>query len=165
MDGEQSHELLTAGLSSLPSGLVADAVQATGRWPVLLSLVHGAVQDAVRVGADAAEELADVLEVLKRDGITALDATNPGERSAAVAAKVGVSLRRLTPDERAVTGSWRCSPRTSRSPARSLPGSGHTPVAGRRFRPGGCAGGCSATCRSVSALRSPCICCCASTWR
>ena len=35
------------------------------------------------------------------EGITALDATNPGERGAAVAATIEVSLRRLTPDEQA----------------------------------------------------------------
>ena len=46
-------------------------------------------------------ELADVLAALQVEGITALDATNPGERSAAVAATIEVSLRRLTPDEQA----------------------------------------------------------------
>ena len=74
---------------------------ATGRWPVLLSLVHGAVRDAVREGADPAGELREVLAALAGEGITALDAGNPGERSAAVAATIEVSLRRLTPDEQA----------------------------------------------------------------
>ena len=80
---------------------MAEALRATGRWPVLLSLVHGAVRDAVREGGDPAAELADVLAALRDEGITALDATNPGERSAAVAATIEVSLRRLTPDEQA----------------------------------------------------------------
>ena len=101
MTGGQARELLTAGLPALPRALVAEAVRATGRWPVLLALVHGAVRDAVGEGGDPAGELTDVLAALKREGITALDATNPGERSAAVAATIEVSLRRLTPDERA----------------------------------------------------------------
>ena len=50
------------------------------------------------------------------EGITALDATNPGERSAAVAATIEVSLRRLTPTSRPGIGSWRCSARTSQIP-------------------------------------------------
>ena len=50
VEGE-AHELLTAGLPGLSARLVADALQVTGRWPVLLSLVHGAVRDAVREGA------------------------------------------------------------------------------------------------------------------
>ena len=101
MNGEQAHELLTAGLPALPSAVAADAVRATGRWPVLLSLVHGAVRDAAAAGADPAEELTDVLAALNREGITALDATSPGARGTAVAATVEVSLRRLTPEERA----------------------------------------------------------------
>ena len=101
MTGEQARELLTAGLPVLPRGLVAEALRATGRWPVLLALVHGAVRDAVKEGGDPAAELTDVLAALKTEGVTALDATSAGERSAAVAATIGVSLARLTPDERA----------------------------------------------------------------
>ena len=97
----QARELLTAGLPSLSWGLVAEALRATGRWPVLLSLVHGAVRDAVTEGGDPATELTDVLAALKTEGVTALDATSTGERNAAVAATIGVSLARLTPDERA----------------------------------------------------------------
>ena len=38
----------------------AAAVRATGRWPVLLALVHGAVRDAVTEGGDPAAELTEV---------------------------------------------------------------------------------------------------------
>jgi WD40 repeat protein len=97
----EARQLLTAGLPALPSALVTDGLDATGRWPVLLSLVHGAVRDAVRNGADPAGELEEVLAGLRAEGITALDPTNPSDRGRAVAATIEVSLLRLTPDERA----------------------------------------------------------------
>jgi hypothetical protein len=99
-DGEAS-ELLSAGLPALPPALVGDALQVTGRWPVLLSLVHGAIHDSITDGGAADTELANVVRALKSDGITALDATNPDERNTAVAATVEVSLGRLSPDEQA----------------------------------------------------------------
>ena len=80
---------------------MAEALRATGRWPVLLSLVHGAVRDAVKDGGGPGRRAARGAGGAAEEGVTALDATNPGERSTAVAATIGVSLRRLTPDERA----------------------------------------------------------------
>lgn len=98
VEGE-AHELLTAGLPGLSARLVADALQVTGRWPVLLSLVHGAVRDAVREGGNAAGELREVVGALRDEGLTALDATDQRDRSTAVAATIEVSLGRLTADE------------------------------------------------------------------
>jgi hypothetical protein len=86
------------GVPALPPALVAEALRVTGRWPVLLSLVHGAVHDSLTDGGPPDAELADVLAALKSEGITVLDATNPEERNTAVAATVEVSLRRLSPD-------------------------------------------------------------------
>jgi WD40 repeat protein len=97
----EARRLLTAGLPKMPTRLVTKAVRATGRWPVLLSLVHGAVRDACQDGGDPAAELAEVLAALRIDGITALDVHDPEERGKAVAATIEVSLRRLTPDEHA----------------------------------------------------------------
>jgi hypothetical protein len=94
-------DLLTAGLSRLPFELLQDALQVTGRWPVLLALVRGAVQDASRDGGDPGAELREVLVALAGEGVTALDAHSPDERSAAVAATIEVSLRRLSLDEQA----------------------------------------------------------------
>jgi WD40 repeat protein len=97
----EARRLLTAKLPAMPPRLVARGLRATGRWPVLLSLVHGAVGDASKNGGDPAAELAEVLAALRIDGITALDVHDPGERGKAVAATIEVSLRRLTPEEQA----------------------------------------------------------------
>ena len=75
-DGE-AQELLTAGLPSLPPDLVADALRATARWPVLLSLIHGSVREAVQARGDAARELREVLVALRDEGVTAFDDANP----------------------------------------------------------------------------------------
>jgi hypothetical protein len=101
MTDGQAHELLAAGLPRLPAEVTRAALDAAGRWPVLVALIHGAVRDTVGEGGDAAAELADVVAALRVEGITALDATNPGARAEAVAATIEVSLRRLTPDEQA----------------------------------------------------------------
>ena len=93
--------LLTAGLPAMPPRLLAKGLRATGRWPVLLALVHGAVRDASKNGGDSAAEMAEVLAALKIDGITALDVHDPEERGKAVATTIEVSLRRLTPEEQA----------------------------------------------------------------
>jgi GTPase SAR1 family protein len=60
----EARKLLTAGLPPLPSELVAEALRAAGRWPVLLSLVHDAVRDAIGAGGDPALELQEVLGTL-----------------------------------------------------------------------------------------------------
>ncbi|MGE3413799.1 MAG: NB-ARC domain-containing protein [Dehalococcoidia bacterium] len=101
MTDAEARALLTAGLPALPIGHVVDALRAAGRWPVLLSLVHGAVRDAVHDGGNPATELAEVLAALRNEGITALDAADSSERSRAVASTMEVGLRRLTPDEQA----------------------------------------------------------------
>jgi WD40 repeat protein len=101
MAAEEAQDLLTAGLPTLPPASVTDALRATGRWPVLLSLVHRAVRDGVREGGHPLGELAEVLAALRSEGITALDATNPTDRGMAVAATIEISVHRLTADEQA----------------------------------------------------------------
>jgi hypothetical protein len=96
----EAHQLLTAGVPEMPPTPVAEALRVTGRWPVLLALVRGAIRDALDGGGDPAAELVDVVAALESEGITALDAANDGRRSAAVAATVEISMSRLAPDER-----------------------------------------------------------------
>ena len=101
MADAEAHDLLTAGLPPLPLEPVRDALRVTGRWPVLLALVHGAVQDAVRGGGDPAVELDDVLAALRAEGVTALDPRNPEQRTRAVASTIETGMRRLGADEQA----------------------------------------------------------------
>jgi len=91
----EAHATLTAGLLDLPAGLVDQVRRVCGSYPLLLALVHGAVRDAVTVGADAAAELAEVLGALRSGGVTVLDVTNPDTRTRAVARTMEVSLQRL----------------------------------------------------------------------
>lgn len=101
MTDAEASALLTVGLTGLPPELLPDACAVTGRWPVLLALVHGAVADAVSAGSESSAELTDVLTALRVEGVTALDVSNTRQREHAVAATIEVSLRRLTPDEQA----------------------------------------------------------------
>ncbi len=93
----EARSMLDAGL---PTELVEEALDSTGRWPVLLALVQGAVRDGVTAGGDPVEELREILRALRSDGITFLDVSDEGSRSRAVADTIEASLRRLTPDER-----------------------------------------------------------------
>jgi hypothetical protein len=91
--------LLTTGLPALPPALLERALRVTGRWPVLLTLVHGALTKEAAAGADAASELAAVLDALHTEGITRLDVRDPGERDRAVGHTIEISLRRLAAEE------------------------------------------------------------------
>ena len=101
MTAPEARAVLTAGLPRVPAGLLERARQVCGSWPVLLALVHGAVHDAVRAGADASAELEDVLDALCHDGVTVLDVANPHTRGLAVARTIEVSLDRMSDTERA----------------------------------------------------------------
>jgi WD40 repeat protein len=99
MTDEEAARLLTGDLT-VSADLVTEARELCGAWPVLLSLVHGAVRDAVRGGGDADGELRQIVAALRTDGITALDVASPDQRSYAASRTIDVSLRRLAPDER-----------------------------------------------------------------
>ncbi|GIF17833.1 WD40 repeat protein [Actinoplanes tereljensis] len=86
--------------AGVPAGLVEEALDATGRWPVLLALVDGAVRDGITHGGDPVSEMREVLDALRADGITVLDVGDAGSRTTAVARTIDASLRRLAADER-----------------------------------------------------------------
>ena len=103
MDPDEAMSLLSGGLPEIPRTIIEAGLRVTGRWPVLLALVHGALMEAVAAGASAPTELADLVQLLRTDGITALDVLNiddANERNRAVAQTLNVSFRRLTEEER-----------------------------------------------------------------
>jgi hypothetical protein len=101
MDRGEAAQLLTAGVGGVSGGVVAGLLAATGRWPVLLALVNGAVRADLNAGRRAEESMREVLHELRTTGPTVLDVTDADERHTAVARTIGVSLSRLTAEQRA----------------------------------------------------------------
>jgi WD40 repeat protein len=94
-------QLLTAGVSGVPGGVLTGLLAATGRWPVLLGLVNAAVRADLRAGRQAEESMREILREVRTTGPTVLDVTDAHERHTAVARTIEVSLSRLTEHQRA----------------------------------------------------------------
>jgi hypothetical protein len=101
MSRGEAEQLLRAGVGGVSGGVVAGLLAATGRWPVLLALVHGAVRADQSAGRGAEDAMREILHELSATGPTALDITDTQERHTAVARTIGVSLNRLTAQQRA----------------------------------------------------------------
>ncbi|MGH3935333.1 MAG: NB-ARC domain-containing protein [Pseudonocardiaceae bacterium] len=101
MARDEAEQLLTAGVDEVSGGVVEGLLAATGRWPVLLALVNGAVQADQNAGSQAEDLMREILHELHETGPTALDITDVEERHTAVARTIEVSLARLTDDQRA----------------------------------------------------------------
>jgi WD40 repeat protein len=67
---------------------------------VLLALVNGAIRADLNAGRRAEDSLREILQELRITGPTALDVTDAAERHTAVARTIGVSLARLTSEQR-----------------------------------------------------------------
>ncbi len=100
MDRDEATQLLTAGVDGASGDVVAGLLAATGRWPVLLALVNGAVRADQNAGRRAEDSMDEILHELRTVGPTALDVTDADERHTAVARTIGVSLSRLTAEQR-----------------------------------------------------------------
>jgi hypothetical protein len=101
MDRGEAEQLLTAGVGGMSGGVVAGLLAVTGRWPVLLALVNGAIRADLNAGRRAEESMREILHELRTTGPTALDVTDADERHTAVARTIGVSVSRLTAQQRA----------------------------------------------------------------
>ncbi len=101
MDRGEAEQLLTTGITGASRGAVAGLLAVTGRWPVLLALVNGAVRADLTTGRGAEESLCEILQELRTTGPTALDLADTDERHTAVTRTIGVSLSRLTAEQRA----------------------------------------------------------------
>jgi hypothetical protein len=101
MDPGEAEQLLTAEVGGVSGGVVAGLLAVTGRWPVLLSLVNGAVRADQNAGRRAGDSMREILYELRTTGPTALDITDVDERHTAVTRTIEVSLARLTAEQRA----------------------------------------------------------------
>jgi WD40 repeat protein len=99
MDRGEAAQLLTAGVGGASGGVVAGLLAVTGRWPVLLALVNGAIRADLNAGRRAEDSFREILQELRITGPTALDVTDAAERHTAVARTIGVSLARLTAEQ------------------------------------------------------------------
>jgi WD40 repeat protein len=105
MRASEAVQLLAAGLPSAYTAELEALAGRLGKWPVLLNLVNGVLRDRVT----AKDRLADALEFVNADldenGLATFDkpfdAAEPKQRDRAVAATLGVSLKRLEEAERA----------------------------------------------------------------
>ncbi len=96
----EAAQLLTGGIAGVSGGVVAGLLAVTGRWPVLLALVNGAVRADPSAGRTAEDSMCEILHELRATGPTALDVTDAEERHTAVARTIGVGVSRLTADQR-----------------------------------------------------------------
>jgi NB-ARC domain/Domain of unknown function (DUF4062)/WD domain, G-beta repeat len=99
----EAKQLLRVGVEDgdgVASGVVEGLLAATGRWPVLLALVNGAVRADYHAGRRAEESMREILQELNARGPTALDLTDTGERHTAVAHTIEASLSRLSVEQR-----------------------------------------------------------------
>jgi WD40 repeat protein len=101
MNQGEAEQLLTAGITGAPREAAAGLLAATGRWPVLLALVNRAVRADLTTGRRAEESLGEILQELRATGPSVLDLADADERHTAVSRTIGVSLSRLTAEQRA----------------------------------------------------------------
>ncbi|HEY2766059.1 MAG TPA: NB-ARC domain-containing protein [Pseudonocardiaceae bacterium] len=100
MDRDEAAHLLRAGLAGVSGAAVAGSSAVTGRWPVLLALVNGAVRADQHAGRRAQDSMGEILAELRATGPAVLDVGDAGERHAAVARTIEVGLHRLTAEQR-----------------------------------------------------------------
>jgi WD40 repeat protein len=100
MSRGEAELLLRAGVGGVSGAVVAGLLAVTGRWPVLLALVNGAVRADQNAGRCAEDSMGEILRELRAVGPTVLDVTDAHERHTAVTRTIGVSLRRLTAQQR-----------------------------------------------------------------
>jgi WD40 repeat protein len=99
MEPDEARLMLGAELEQLPEYAAIPVLNATGSWPVLLSLVNATLRRIVSQGASVEQALATVHGRLQSGGPAALDVRRGTQRDRAVAATVEASLHLLSPQE------------------------------------------------------------------
>ncbi|MCE7989934.1 MAG: hypothetical protein DYG89_52975 [Caldilinea sp. CFX5] len=98
MSVNEATALLGAGLLTVDPQALAPLARRLGEWPLLLKLVNRRLYDDItQYGLAPATALAKIGAELDEFGLTAFDVHDAAERSQAVAATIGLSLRRLQP--------------------------------------------------------------------
>jgi hypothetical protein len=100
MSGQQAAQLVSDGVDGLPADLMYQLATATGRWPVLLSLVNGVLRRRVARGQAPVQAADQILRLLADLGPTAFDPSRPTHRERAVAATMEASLKLLSAADR-----------------------------------------------------------------
>ncbi|WP_328399511.1 DUF4062 domain-containing protein [Nocardia sp. NBC_00403] len=95
MSTAQAGELVGSGVDGLPPLIIDGLIRASGRWPVLLNLINGALRHRVSRGESPQHAAADVLALLAKQGPSALDTARSTERARAIEATMNASLRLL----------------------------------------------------------------------
>ncbi len=76
----EAEQLLAADVVGVSSGVVAGLLAVTGRWPVLIALVNGAVRADQNAGRRAEDSMREILQELRTTGPTALCRILEGHR-------------------------------------------------------------------------------------
>jgi WD40 repeat protein len=100
MDRNEAIQVLASDVGGSFGGVVDELLKVTGRWPVLLALINGAVRAEVNSGRRTDDSMREILQELRTTGLTALDVTDADERHTAVARTIEASLSRMTVDQR-----------------------------------------------------------------
>ncbi|MFF0578925.1 dsDNA nuclease domain-containing protein [Streptosporangium saharense] len=100
MTSGQAAELAGEGVAGLPAKARAQLVKLTGRWPVLLNLVNGALRFRIARGESASQAAEHIIRRLAANGPAAFDPRRPKQREEAVAATIGASLDLLDEADR-----------------------------------------------------------------
>ena len=100
MEPTEARDMLEAGLPEPVKDEVANRfADGTGRWPVLLSLVHGAIRRTVNIGLSVQDAAEDVLRQLESQGPLAFDMRRAEDRHDAVRTTMEASLNLLEPND------------------------------------------------------------------
>jgi KAP family P-loop domain/NB-ARC domain len=95
----QAAAMIESGLSGIPRDLLDSLTSASGRWPLLASLMNSAIRQLVATGRDPTSAAIDVRDRLLVSGPAALDIANTFDRRRAVAATIDASLNMLADDD------------------------------------------------------------------
>ncbi|MEU8154195.1 NB-ARC domain-containing protein [Micromonospora sp. NPDC048986] len=99
MSLRQARTLVVHGVPNVPTDLAERLATLAGRWPVLLNLINGVLRRRVRRKQSPPDAARDIIDQLVRDGPATFDPARSADRSQAVSATVGASLRMLTAED------------------------------------------------------------------